>query len=776
MRVPDLKLWEKGLLLLGVYMVLALLANLWLSGGEQELIRQIQAAKVEDGSLLASSLTALQAAQGKRLWAIGLVLVGMAIPFGLFLYHLYQRLQNIHQALQRLTQGDFTQRLPETDRRDELGGLAVGLNQVSTVVERLLRTLGLHGGGITAYANDLLTIHRTLTGDAQGVNGKVAEVVEGNMRLAEKFVAVRQAMADTTETMEISSSAAEFVSEKITSIAASAEQASANITGVAAAAEEINANISGVNSRLGEVNEQVQRTAHHVQGISDSLALVRAKCQAASAESMAANQRTQGTQQVMDKLITSAQDIGNMVEMINQIAEQTNMLSLNAAIEAAGAGDAGRGFAVVASEIKALARQTADTTDLIAAKVAEIQNNAREAALSAKDIVGSIDRISNANQEIATTMDHQSRTVVDISNAMGGISDASQEVTRSAVEVTRAAEEVARAMMEAAQGATDVARAAAESVMAATELVSLNSETRSMADGVQQSVDEGEVISGQLRQGMDATAHLVWNLQGTVSHLQEITDLIQSANNALYAVQTSARFTLSPMANRQFKEHHLNLEGLLLQAAHGRNTDLSQVAKSSRCGFDRWPEVARAQQVADKMISQVVALHDQLHEKAQSLVSMQGGNKEAVFQNVEQVRALRRQLFRLLDDLALGDNPMGDMGFISFQPQDRLGQPQLDESHARLVEAIGQLHQAMVRHMDGQGLEKLIDQLQQAVAQVVAASTSDKLRQEGQAFLERLANWRKAFSDGHYSTAIAIVGGTRSWYVQRLAALRPSSS
>ncbi|MBF0453197.1 MAG: hypothetical protein HQL72_00090 [Magnetococcales bacterium] len=127
------------------------------------------------------------------------------------------------------------------------------------------------------------------------------------------------------------------------------------------------------------------------------------KVDEASADLNTASEFSHKNTQVIEKLAAAALEIGKAVKMIKNIAGQTNMLALNAAIEAAGAGEAGKGFAVVANEVKDLARQTAEATNLISQKMAEIQKNSVEASSIAKEITGSVDKVRDSNNEILQT-------------------------------------------------------------------------------------------------------------------------------------------------------------------------------------------------------------------------------------------------------------------------------------------------------------------------------------------------------------------------------------
>ena len=108
----------------------------------------------------------------------------------------------------------------------------------------------------------------------------------------------------------------------------------------------------------------------------------------------------------INELSQAAGRIGDVVKLITAIAEQTNLLALNATIEAARAGEAGRGFAVVASEVKQLASQTAKATDEIGTQIAGMQTATQNSVAAIKEIGGTIGRIS----EIASTIAPRSRS------------------------------------------------------------------------------------------------------------------------------------------------------------------------------------------------------------------------------------------------------------------------------------------------------------------------------------------------------------------------------
>lgn len=206
-------------------------------------------------------------------------------------------------------------------------------------------------------------------------------------------------MAQQAKTMV---SSAENTDKYSSTIATASENAAQNVGSVASATEELSAS-------LQEINRQVD--------VSSKL----------SKETL---EETEATDLVVNKLSTSAGEIGNVVELINDIASQTNLLALNATIEAARAGEAGKGFAVVASEVKGLASQTTKATEEIAQQI----NNMQSAT----------GNVVTAVQEIKSMVEKIDETVVMISHAVQEQNAATQEITQNVQKASERTEEVSR--------------------------------------------------------------------------------------------------------------------------------------------------------------------------------------------------------------------------------------------------------------------------------------------------------------------------------------------
>ncbi|MBF0438634.1 MAG: hypothetical protein HQL93_05870 [Magnetococcales bacterium] len=195
---------------------------------------------------------------------------------------------------------------------------------------------------------------------------------------------------------------------------------------------------------------KIRETTEAVEKISSALESVRVRCRTANEESLAVIHFSHDDQEVMNRLSTSAQAIGAVVDIINHIAEQTNMLALNASIEAAGAGDAGKGFAVVANEVKALARQTADATQMISTKTEEIRSNTQEVQERSNKVREGLERIGTANNDTLIAMNEQGEMVMAMANQMSTLSNDAVEVVRQVADLSSMLQEIARNWMTSA--------------------------------------------------------------------------------------------------------------------------------------------------------------------------------------------------------------------------------------------------------------------------------------------------------------------------------------
>jgi methyl-accepting chemotaxis protein len=233
---------------------------------------------------------------------------------------------------------------------------------------------------------------------------------------------------------------------------ASTLQASA-ASGMAAAVEELSVSINMVDASAREASEATQRA-------SDASGEGGEVIQQASSEMRVIATAIESAAGSMAELQTLSTSISGIVEVIREVAEQTNLLALNAAIEAARAGEQGRGFAVVADEVRKLAERTGKATGEIGGMISRIQESARRAVLEMEDSVSKAAAGLTLSEQAATSIGGIVEGSHNVLKAVSEISNALKEQSAATHEITQRVEEVARNSDEGSHSAEQVADSA----------------------------------------------------------------------------------------------------------------------------------------------------------------------------------------------------------------------------------------------------------------------------------------------------------------------------
>lgn len=238
-------------------------------------------------------------------------------------------------------------------------------------------------------------------------------------------------------------------------LAEASEHQAQEIAGASTAMNEMAQSIDQVSSNASESAEVAERS---VQIASNGAQVVNR-----SIEGMdTIREQIQETSKRIKRLGESSQEIGNIVSLINDIADQTNILALNAAIQASMAGEAGRGFAVVADEVQRLAERSASATKQIKTLVKTIQTDTNEAVISMEQTTTEVVRGANLAKDAGIALDEIQKVSGDLANLIASISDAAKLQSASASHIATTMTVVQEITSQTTTATFDTARSVSE--------------------------------------------------------------------------------------------------------------------------------------------------------------------------------------------------------------------------------------------------------------------------------------------------------------------------
>lgn len=408
-------------------------------------------------------------------------------------------ISSLQAVLARVETGDFTVR-GEVSSDDEFGALTRAVNKTIDVLNVMIGDVRSATANLKKSSDGLIDISTTLAANSEEMSAKICTVSATVEEISANIEETSSSTDEVNSSVESVAALASQMFEAAKASAQTAETTAVEVKQVSAVVEEISQSISRVAVSAGDVSQAMDDVAETVRVINQSLSSVSQNCERSIGITLEAEDRSEKTTAIIQKLSLASKQINRVVDIIRSIAEQTNMLALNATIEAAGAGEAGKGFAVVAAEVKELAKRTAEETRHIANQIEEMQNDMAEAVTAVGKIAGVIAETKDITHTIAAAVAEQSKSVTDISGAMSAgveqVATISKEISDIAVnaeQVSRGAAEASngvKAMFEATVEITHKSAEVASSMDSATSVVSnIATATKEIAQGAQEIIE-----------------------------------------------------------------------------------------------------------------------------------------------------------------------------------------------------------------------------------------------------------------------------------------------
>jgi len=366
--------------------------------------------------------------------AAGASLISLAIAFW-FGTALRRPIRSVAVGLQRMAdgEGDLTERLT-VGSRDEVGQVASGFNDFTEMLAGMMRnlkssvaTLLESGEALAANAEETAASVNQINSSVQNVGGLVEQ---------------------QSESVQSSTSAVEEISRNIESLNEMIESQSASVSESTASIEEMVANVRSVTDRVGNVKSAMQSLE---QAAGDG------------------RERMDGVSREIEQVASKSDLLLETNSILSNIAAQTNLLSMNAAIEAAHAGEAGSGFAVVAAEIRKLAENATEQSQSIADRLKEVKGSIDQIVTSARETDSTFGQVqelvqqtSELQTEVTNAMEEQAAGGQEVLEGLSQINEITNQVKTGSDEMQAGSQSVAEQMNRLRELSMEVGRAMQE--------------------------------------------------------------------------------------------------------------------------------------------------------------------------------------------------------------------------------------------------------------------------------------------------------------------------
>lgn len=366
------------------------------------------------------------------------ILLGLALGWTIT-KRITSRLSATVVFLDHVAEGDFSQEVPASSMADrsEFGVLA-------TSVDKMNRSIG-------ALIRNLLNTAEQLAASSEELTASADQSAQASNQVAQSITEVAKGSDEQLRAADQTRDMVEQMSKGIDQMAQNTMVVSASAQKTASAAAEGEQSVGQAVAQMGIIETKTEATAN-----------------------------------VIASLEERSKQIGQIVEVISTIAAQTNLLALNAAIEAARAGEAGRGFAVVADEVRKLAEQSQDAAKQITELIGEVQGRTNQAVLF----------MNEGRREVETgakVVNSAGQSFADILRMVREISAATEELTSGTQQVVGAAQRISKESRQAAEQTETISAATEEQSASMEEIASASRHLANMAEGLQVAVQKFKI-------------------------------------------------------------------------------------------------------------------------------------------------------------------------------------------------------------------------------------------------------------------------------------------